>query len=283
MAQNTYDEALRRLLVHEGGYSNHPSDPGGPTNYGITIWDYRKYINPQGQARDVRNMSVDDAKKIYRERYWNVMRCDALPAGLDYCVFDYGVNSGIGRSGKVLRRLVGLKDNTHLITDEVIAAAAKRDPLALIDAMCVERMRFLKGLRTWSTFGRGWERRVREVREAARAMVLNKSLPAQTPGITGTPMAKETNPAAKTGAAVAVAGSAGIFAVYNWVIENPVLAAIIVQAFIAIAIYLVHRSAEADKPDPVPISFDALPAPKDEEFDDDLPVQIAPQPEKVSE
>ena len=278
MAQNTYDEALRRVLVHEGGYSNHPSDPGGPTNYGITIWDYRKYINPQGTARDVRNMTVDEAKKIFRERYWNVQRCDELPPGVDYCVFDYGVNSGIGRSGKVLRRLVGQKDHTHVISDEVIAAAAKRDPLAIIDAICMERLRFLKGLKTWSTFGRGWERRVREVREASRAMILNKSLPAQTPGITGTPMAKETSPAAKTGTAVVAAGTLGFATVYNWVIENPILAALIVQAFIALAILIVHHRDEASKPDPLPISFDALPPAESDEFDDDGPISIESKP-----
>ena len=116
MASSTYDEALRRLLVHEGGYSNHPSDPGGPTNFGITLADYRKYVEPDATADDVRDMSVDEAKAIYRKRYWDAQRCDELPCGVDYSVFDYGVNSGIGRSGKVLRRVVGLPDNTSAVT-----------------------------------------------------------------------------------------------------------------------------------------------------------------------
>ena len=85
MAASTYDEALRRLLVHEGGYSNHPSDPGGPTNFGITIYDYRKYVKPDATAADVRAMKVEDAKAIYRSKYWDVMHCDELPAGVDYC------------------------------------------------------------------------------------------------------------------------------------------------------------------------------------------------------
>ena len=127
MARSSYDECLRRLLAHEGGYTNHPSDPGGPTNFGITIFDYRKYVKPNATAADVRAMKLDEAKAIYRAKYWAAQRCDDLPAGVDYSVFDYGVNSGIGRSGKVLRRVVGLPDNTSVVTDEVLRAVAKRD------------------------------------------------------------------------------------------------------------------------------------------------------------
>ena len=170
MTAANYDASLARLLVHEGGYSNHPSDPGGPTNYGITIHDYRKYIDRNGTAADVRAMTVEQAKLIYRRRYWDVQRCDQLPAGVDYAIFDYGVNSGIGRSGKVLRRVLGLSDGTSAISDEVIAAAGRRDPKVLASAICDERLAFLRGLGTWPTFGRGWGRRVAEVRAAALAM-----------------------------------------------------------------------------------------------------------------
>jgi Glycosyl hydrolase 108 len=152
MAAWTYDEALRRLLAHEGGYTNHPSDPGGPTNFGITIYDYRKYVKPNATAADVRAMTVGEAKAIYRKRYWDAQRCDELPAGVDYSVFDYGVNSGIGRSGKVLRRVVGLPDNTHVVTDEVLRAVARRDPNAPVVAINDERLAFLKRLKTWPVF-----------------------------------------------------------------------------------------------------------------------------------
>src|SRR4029079_11100914 len=154
MAASTYDEALRRLLVHEGGYSNHPSDPGGPTNFGITLADYRRYIKPDATAADLRTMSVDQAKAIYRKRYWDAQRCDELPAGVDYSIFDYGVNSGVGRSGKVLRRVVGLSNNTHVVTDEVLHAIAKRDPKTLVAAINDERLAFLKRLKTWPVFGK---------------------------------------------------------------------------------------------------------------------------------
>lgn len=164
-----YDEALRRLLLHEGGYSDHPSDPGGPTNFGITIADYRKYKNPGATVADVRAMRLDDAKAIYRARYWNAMRCDELPAGVDYCVFDYAVNSGTGRAPKVLQRCLACSASGRL-DDATLGAAATAKPHTLINAICDERLRFLQSLRTWPVFGAGWGRRVREVRAAALAM-----------------------------------------------------------------------------------------------------------------
>src|SRR3954467_3513146 len=113
MTASSYDEALRRVLVHEGGYSNHPSDPGGPTNWGITIHDARAYWKKEATAADVRSMPVDVAKDIYRSKYWDAMCCDNLPTGVDYAVFDYGVNSGIARAARVLQRLVGTRPQTH--------------------------------------------------------------------------------------------------------------------------------------------------------------------------
>jgi lysozyme family protein len=181
MAARTYDEALRRLLVHEGGYSDHPSDPGGPTKYGITIGDYRRYAKPDATATDVRMMRIDEAKRIYREKYWDAMRCDELPAGVDYAAFDYGVNSGIGRAGKVLRRVLGLDADSSTITTDVIRAARQRNAASFVNAMCDERLRFLRGLRTWPAFGTGWTRRVCEVRAGALAMA------GQTPAEDATP------------------------------------------------------------------------------------------------
>ena len=130
--KTTYDLCLPLLLAHEGGYSNHPNDPGGPTNFGITIFDYRKYVKPGATAADVRAMTVEEAKRIYRTRYWDAQRCDELPAGLDYAVFDYGVNSGIGRSAKVLRRLLGLPDRSVAISDDVIGATHAINPTTLV-------------------------------------------------------------------------------------------------------------------------------------------------------
>jgi len=167
MAASSYDAALARLLVHEGGYTNDSSDPGGPTKFGITIYDYRKYVKPNATAADVRAMKLEEAKAIYRSKYWDAQRCDELPAGIDYAVFDYGVNSGVGRSGKVLRRCVKLADASSAVSEAVIAAARAADAKTLIVGICDERLRFLKSLRTWPAFGKGWGRRVAEVKAFA--------------------------------------------------------------------------------------------------------------------
>ena len=179
MAASTYDEALRRLLVHEGGYSNHPSDPGGPTNFGITIYDYRKYVKPRATAADVRAMKVAEAKAIYRAKYWDAMRCDELPAGVDYCIFDYAVNSGIGRAPKVLQRCLSMAVSGR-IDDVTVRTAGKAAAGELVAAICAERLRFLQNLRTWPVFGHGWGRRVAEVRAAALAMADHAAAVPQT-------------------------------------------------------------------------------------------------------
>jgi lysozyme family protein len=226
MAASTYDEALRRLLAHEGGYTNHPSDPGGPTNFGITIYDYRKYVKPNATAADVRAMTVGEAKAIYRKRYWDAQRCDELPAGLDYSVFDYGVNSGIGRSGKVLRRVVGLPDSTHVITDDVLRAVAKRDPPALVVAINDERLAFLKRLKTWPAFGKGWGARVAAVKSVSLHMAVQQApspsiVPDASPvpgkGVVPAPAAAKKVIVGTGTAAPAAAG--GSFA--DWVVAHP--------------------------------------------------------------
>lgn len=169
MTASSYDAALARLLAHEGGYSNHPDDPGGPTNFGITIADYRRYVKPDANAGDVRAMPLDHAKAIYKAKYWDALACDALPPGLDYCVFDYGVNSGISRAAKVLQRIAGVADDGR-VGPVTLAAIARREAGDLVEKVCDERLAFLRGLRTWAVFGRGWGRRVADVRAVALAM-----------------------------------------------------------------------------------------------------------------
>lgn len=236
MAASSYDEALARLLVHEGGYSNHPADPGGPTNFGITIGDYRRYVKPNASAADVRAMKVEEAKTIYRSKYWGAMRCDELSAGVDYCIFDYAVNSGTGRAPKVLQRVLGAPV-TGRVDDATVRLCRTRDARSLIAAICDERLRFLQGLKTWPVFGKGWGRRVAEVRAAALAMA-DKTAAApsrsqapslSTPGKGAVPI---NNAARKTSAGGAVAAG-GVAAAQS---SEPATIAIDVAVTIAVAI-----------------------------------------------
>jgi lysozyme family protein len=238
MAASSYDEALARLLAHEGGYSNHPADPGGPTNFGITLADYRRYIKADATAADVRAMTVDQAKAIYRAHYWNALRGDELPAGVDYAVFDYGVNSGIGRAAKVLQRCLGVPaDGT--IGPQTLAAAARADAARLIGAICDERLAFLQGLSTWPVFGNGWGRRVREVRAASLAMAARARTAPQ--GEPGPSSANKPRPAAGPLAfAGAVAAAAAALAAH---MQAPdIVFAVLALAFVgAVAAFLIRR------------------------------------------
>jgi len=257
MVSSTYPEAINRLLKHEGGYSNHPSDPGGPTNFGITIGDYRRYIKSAATADDVKRMKVEQAKEIYRTKYWKPQKGDELAPGVDYSVFDYGVNSGTGRSGKVLRRVCGLPSNTSVITPEVIAAANKRDAVMLTVAINEERLRFLRGLKTWPVFGTGWNRRVAEVRAysiglASGKKVLQPQQPLPTPGkgeIPKPPVGKIGGGAA---GGTALAGGGLWETIWNHPITTAALIAVMIAAVASLIVFLVKRRNRLQE-EPLPV------------------------------
>jgi lysozyme family protein len=159
-----YGECERRVLLSEGGYTNDPRDPGGPTNWGITLVDARLHWKPDATADDVRAMPRSVAEEIYKTKYWDALDGDELPAGVDYTVFDYGVNSGIGRSGKVLRAVLGLPTADWRVDASVIAALARIEHVRVVDAINAERLAFLERLPTWDHFGPGWGRRVAAVK-----------------------------------------------------------------------------------------------------------------------
>lgn len=167
--QQNYDAALKRVLAHEGGYCNDKDDPGGPTNWGITIYDARAYWKRDADADDVKAMPVDVAKRIYKTKYWDAMRCDELPSGVDYAVMDFGVNSGISRSIKYLEAIANVPTDGKP-DDVLIKTIANMPAKSVITELCDNRLAFLKSLRTWATFGNGWGRRVAEVKGAALKM-----------------------------------------------------------------------------------------------------------------
>jgi lysozyme family protein len=209
MSRQNYEQSLARVLAHEGGYTDHPADPGGPTNFGITIHDYRAYVKPSATAADVKAMRIEEAKAIYRAKYWDALRCDELPAGVDYAVFDYGVNSGIARAKKVLQRVLGVAAD-GVIGEATMRAVAAADAERVIVAICAERLRFLQSLKTWPVFGKGWGRRVAEVKAAALAMAANAPVPPAGDKAPARAVVPAPKAAAKGSAAAAAA--AGVLA-----------------------------------------------------------------------
>lgn len=167
---DNFDRALAEVLKHEGGFVNHPIDPGGATNRGITIAVYRKWVDKEGTVADLKKISDATVAHIYRKHYWNAVRGDDLPPGLDYAVFDFAVNSGVSRASKFLQAILQVTQDGK-IGPVTISAANDGVSDALINQYCDRRLAFLKALRTWATFGKGWGRRVADVRAVALRMV----------------------------------------------------------------------------------------------------------------
>lgn len=180
--RETYSKAIAQVFEDEGGYTNESTDPGGPTNWGITIADARMYWKPNATASDVRNMPKSVAEDIYRKHYADPIQYDSLPAGVDYAVLDYGINSGTGRSVRVLQKLLGLEADGK-IGPITINKAKEADPVKLINAIYDERLEFLKKLHHWPTYGRGWTARCTRGRKLA--LKLGTGTVQVSPGIAG--------------------------------------------------------------------------------------------------
>lgn len=172
--------ALARVLAHEGGNVDDPHDPGGRTSRGVTQRVYDAWRRGRGQgSRDVFLASMAEVRAIYLEQYWHRVRGDDLPAGLDYAIFDAAVNSGPVQAVKWLQRGLGVRVDGVVGQVTLGAAGASGDMQAQIAALCARRLAFLKQLRTWRRFGRGWSRRVAAVERDAIAMAAGKGQRAQ--------------------------------------------------------------------------------------------------------
>lgn len=166
MAAENWHHCLMEILKHEGGYVNHPDDPGGETNMGITKAVYEDW----GGTKDMKDLELEDVGPIYRKRYWDRLKGDDLPSGLDLCVFDFGVNAGVGRSAKFLQEIIGttvdggIGPNTLKALDTYLQEHSVED---LVQTFQDDRLEYYQNLHHFDTFGRGWTRRVEEVTQEA--------------------------------------------------------------------------------------------------------------------
>lgn len=169
MKENFLD-ALAAVLHHEGGYVNHPKDPGGMTNLGVTKRVWEEWLGRDVTEQEMRDLTPEKVAPMYKSKYWDKVRGDDLPAGVDYAVFDAAINSGPGRAAKWLQECVGAVPD-GAIGPGTLGKVAEADPAELLSKYQARRLSFMQSLPTWDTFGKGWGRRVTEVASAAQQML----------------------------------------------------------------------------------------------------------------
>jgi lysozyme family protein len=167
--KHNWDEALKHTLKYEGGYVNHPSDPGGMTNLGVTKRVWEEWTGKPATEADMRSLTPEMVSPLYKKRYWDAVRGDDLPSGVDLCVFDCAVNAGVGRASKFLQQAVGVTADGQ-IGPMTIAAVTSKPADAVIEAFCNLREAHYKSLSTFATFGKGWMNRLGSVEAESKHM-----------------------------------------------------------------------------------------------------------------
>lgn len=245
MALGNFTNCLPVTLAYEGGWADHPRDPGGATMKGITLAVYRAY-RPAATKADLRAISDIEVEMIYRNGYWKPIRGDDLPPGVDLATFDFGVNSGTSRAAKYLQRAVGV-DADGKIGNVTIAAVRSANGREVIQRLCGMRLSFVRSLSIFDAFGKGWSRRIANVEAKAVAMFLAAG-PMTEPAVKSALKAEAASAqdqasasqqrAVNTGAAGGAAGGADavISGGPNWML----IAALAVAVIAAVAVFVIR-------------------------------------------
>lgn len=173
--KNNFKKSFELVIVHEGGYVDHPKDPGGATKYGLTIGVMKSLgmdIDKDGDVDkdDVKALTYEDVAPVYKKMYWDKVKGDDLPSGLDWAVFDMAINSGPSRAAKLLQGILGVAQD-GAIGPMTVKAAKAIDTVELLTKYRDARQKFYKGLKTFDTFGTGWTIRNNETLKQALSMV----------------------------------------------------------------------------------------------------------------
>ena len=169
-----FDASFARIIKSEGGYVNDPADRGGETNLGVTIGAWGAYLNRAVQPGEMKALTQEAVKPFYKSMYWDKVKGDDLPVGVDYALFDFAVNAGVSRAAKLLQRAVGAVDD-GVIGSGTLGLVAKADHAKLLDNFSEQKQRFYSGLATTNPsqqkFLKGWLARVDHVQDAAESMM----------------------------------------------------------------------------------------------------------------
>jgi lysozyme family protein len=167
--KENWDDCFAMVIKSEGGFVNNPKDPGGMTNLGVTRSAWEAYLGRDVSEDDMRSLTPDRVKPFYKAMYWDRIKGDSLPAGVDYAAYDLAVNSGPAKAARFLQEIAGVVAD-GVIGPKSLEAIQACDAKETADSICDMRMDFLKGLSTFDTFGKGWTDRVTKVKAKAMSM-----------------------------------------------------------------------------------------------------------------
>ena len=167
---SNWDNSFKLMLKSEGGFVNHPSDPGGMTNLGVTKATWENWVGRESDEAEMRGLTPEKVEPLYKKKYFDAVRGDELPMGLDYLMFDFAVNAGAGRAIKTLQTAVGVTPDGGF-GPMTMAAVQAVDPVDLIERFSQAKEDFYRSLTTFATFGKGWLNRVADVKVKASAML----------------------------------------------------------------------------------------------------------------
>jgi lysozyme family protein len=165
-----FQKSLALVLKSEGGFNNNPHDPGKITNLGVTQNAWEAYVQRQVDEAEMRGLTPEIVAPFYKARYWDSCKCDQLPLGVDYAVFDFAVNAGASRASKTMQSALGTAAD-GIVGPATIGVAVNADPDEFLEKFSAAKEQFYRNLPTFEHFGKGWLRRVSEVKQTAEGMI----------------------------------------------------------------------------------------------------------------
>jgi lysozyme family protein len=169
--KENYQSSLNHVLQSEGLWSDNPADPGGATMKGITLTTYRSWKgNPHITKDELKAIPDQDVHDLYKQNYWDKIKGDDLPSGVDYAVFDSAVNMGVGRAAKLIQSAAGVTAD-GAIGHDTLEAIKNANQTDLIQKFSDEKQAFYQSLPTFGTFGKGWLNRVAQVKTISESMI----------------------------------------------------------------------------------------------------------------
>lgn len=261
---NDFDRCHAITAAWEGGWSDNKKDRGGKTMWGITQATLSAWLGRPATATEIRNLSKTTALAIYKKNYWDRVSGDALPAGVDLMVYDWGVNSGPKRAVMALQAVLGVKTDGW-VGEETLKAAGNRQPSDIIEALYQRRVAFLKGLGSdqWAEFGKGWMNRVNDVRRKSLAMAARKPAPppreqdvpdeGTAKAVPAPPVESAVSTEQKVGGAITIGGGvavlgplAGFWRDYKDVMTDPTFLVVLALLAVAAGFLLWKRAKPAE-------------------------------------